>query len=49
MPTISPCTIQYDNPAATYHPGDLVSGSLLLGFLEPTKVRSKFYDGCKQQ
>ena len=33
--------MQFDNPVAIYHPGDLISGNLTVGFLEPTKVRSQ--------
>jgi hypothetical protein len=42
MVVIEPFKITYDNPTATYQPGDVLCGTLHIGFSESTKVRSKF-------
>jgi hypothetical protein len=42
MVVIEPFKITYDNPIATYQPGDVLCGTLHIGFSESTKVRSKF-------
>ncbi len=41
MVIINPLVIVYDNPAAVFQPGATLSGSLNIGFSEPTTLRSE--------